>query len=1062
MTHLNEDFDFADFDKVASRTPSGNFLSSIMPSKKKKQVSSATPDASEVSRPISDAGDTLHADIVNSHSDTADSKVSELPAATVPDSSARLPNVVTAASGTPQGLTMRQRLQALKASMQDQGVNISEPDRGGIGCTFEQISGEEGPMFVVVRLLRGGSAFVSGAVAEGDIIVSCNGRAIDNMLDLRDLVHGTVGDSITCIFRSRLQDREYEVVLGLLPEPFDHISITTGSDHAQISPQKKHYAHPESSGDEHLDALMQKLIHAEGLVMESDALYAGVQQSLVSTIHGDSVPFQERIPVYYNTEDGRNWKHEYEMLSLVLARYQDLMDAHAASSQSGESTRIVEERRVFEKQISELRQSVEFLTEQFASTKSQLDAKEQQMVKLHAALRQANDSRSQTDATCRALQLSVASTQGLLEAARSENNELAREVELTKARLKDQQQRFCDQLKEQQQQSTLQLPMASHSEIRASEPARPQPDTRIDIASLEAKLRALTAGVECRDVTSSTGVAAPRAPSFPPRNDSISASFDKGTLLATMLLEQAREGRINVDAVHLQALKMSLDGASSSAPDVATVLAMRDEEVTVQLLNFQRRLDQTIADSQRKELQWHVAEAQFQQERSSLLNDLAAARDAHASVEARMFELVTEFTERDMKSAHDAEVRIQSVKRSCESRIEQLEVESSAAVKRAEEAAASAIAAVRDESAIQLQSVTEACRALELRCSTLHSHLLAEQNATKSLQADHDRTLASMRMENDRVSAALVAARSDISNFISDAAVLKIEIRNQEQAMQDMQTDFLKLKDAAEHAIQEKLAAEKTVQFLQEQLLQASASVAKLDDEMKIEKEAAKSLRDVSFKMAGLEVRVQQLAQELESSVSELAHSRASGAACCQELDKVSHELLTIKEDSAEQRSRYENEIQHLKGHLRETAAAKVAAEDQIMILNKEIIGLKQNIDSMNTQLTQQQKDAVAGAEETRDLHLKALQFIKEQHNHQSQQLAEQHAQQKQLWLHTEQELRDKLLERKQAALAALAAIDIQKKAAEADAAALRHENSLQLEQVLSMFRIHRSSVAMS
>ena len=78
-----------------------------------------------------------------------------------------------------------------------------------------------------------------------------------------------------------------------------------------------------------------------------------------------------------------------------------------------------------------------------------------------------------------------------------------------------------------------------------------------------------------------------------------------------MLLEQAREGRINVDAVHLQALKMSLDGAASSAPDVATVLAMRDEEVAIQLLHFQRRFDQLVADSQQKELQWHVAEAQY-------------------------------------------------------------------------------------------------------------------------------------------------------------------------------------------------------------------------------------------------------------------------------------------------------------------------------------------------------------------------------------------------------------------------------------------------------------------
>ena len=54
--------------------------------------------------------------------------------------------------------------------------------------------------------------------------------------------------------------------------------------------------------------------------------------------------------------------------------------------------------------------------------------------------------------------------------------------------------------------------------------------------------------------------------------------------------------------------------------------------------------------------------------------------------------------------------------------------------------------------------------------------------------------------------------------------------------------------------------------------------------------------------------------------------------------------------------------------------------------------------------------------------------------------LAEQHAQQKQLRLHTEQELRDKLLKQKQAAAAAIATVDMQKKGAEAEAVPLRQE----------------------
>ena len=106
----------------------------------------------------------------------------------------------------------------------------------------------------------------------------------------------------------------------------------------------------------------------------------------------------------------------------------------------------------------------------------------------------------------------------------------------------------------------------------------------------------------------------------------------------------------------------------------------------------------------------------IQEELSSSLKELAAAKEAHALAEARMLELVTEFTERDIKSAHETEARIQSIKRSCDERMEQLEIESSAAAKCAADTAAAAIAAVRDECAIQLQSVTEACRSLELRC----------------------------------------------------------------------------------------------------------------------------------------------------------------------------------------------------------------------------------------------------------------------------------------------------------------------------------------------------------
>ena len=74
-------------------------------------------------------------------------------------------------------------------------------------------------------------------------------------------------------------------------------------------------------------------------------MYAGVQQSLVSTLQGDGLSFHDTVPVLYvqqqlpasimcnslsmyNTEDGRNWKHEYEMLSLVLARRVNIASTH--------------------------------------------------------------------------------------------------------------------------------------------------------------------------------------------------------------------------------------------------------------------------------------------------------------------------------------------------------------------------------------------------------------------------------------------------------------------------------------------------------------------------------------------------------------------------------------------------------------------------------------------------------------------------------------------------------------------------------------------------------------
>jgi hypothetical protein len=287
-----------------------------MPSKKKKNGSSTPASPAAASAPAA-APEDCHAEATEAPHDlsaavsvSVDSPLQEPSMLPAPHSSAPLPSTGLS-SGTPQGMTMRQRLQALKESMRDQGVSISEPDRGGIGCTFEQIAGENGALFVVIRMLKGGSAMSSGIVAEGDALVRCNGQAIDNMLDLRDLVHGRIGDSVACVFKSRANGAEYEITLALQPQPFDHVSVTTGSDHAQLSPQKKQYTLSESSGGGHLDVVMQQLIRAEGLVIESDALYACVQQNLVSTIQGDTIHFQEHLPVYYNSEDGRNWKHEY-------------------------------------------------------------------------------------------------------------------------------------------------------------------------------------------------------------------------------------------------------------------------------------------------------------------------------------------------------------------------------------------------------------------------------------------------------------------------------------------------------------------------------------------------------------------------------------------------------------------------------------------------------------------------------------------------------------------------------------------------------------------------------
>ena len=399
----------------------------------------------------------------------------------------------------------------------------------------------------------------------------------------------------------------------------------------------------------------------------------------------------------------------------------------------------------------------------------------------------------------------------------------------------------------------------------------------------------------------------------------------------------------------------------------------------------------------------------------------------------------------------EVEVEIQAAKQSCEARILQIREDSAAALKSAEDAAAAAIAAAREECNIQLQAARDAYHTLEQRCATFSIHLSSEQSVAKAAQADHERAAASLRMERDNIAAALSAARSDNSNFVSALAMLKIELSEKDMVLRDSETDIVKMRDIVAQAIREKTAAENNAEFLQERLREATESIKFYESAEKKQMDARSALQDVSFKMAGLEVRAQQLVQELQAAVSELCEARSQAAACFEERDKIATQLALLKEKSLDQNSRYESDLQHLKSHLRETAAGRVAAEDEADRLKKEVSNLQLKIDGLTTRLEEQQKDAVAGAEETRELHLNALQFVKEQHNHQAQLIADQHAQQKQLWLHTEKELRDKILERKIATAAALASADIQKKALEAEAAVLRQEKSQLEDQVHSL-----------
>lgn len=806
------------------------------------------------------------------------------------------------------------------------------------------------------------------------------------------------------------------------------------------------------------------------------------------------------------------------MLSLVLSKYQDMMDAHAASSESGSSALVVEERRVFAKQISELKENAAFLTEQLTSTRVQLAAKEQQAIQLHTALQNANDARALSDSNCRALQLSQASFQSLLQSLQAENAELVQKNATLEASLKEQQriaalrenpkepvtqqhQTFKDQqhhrkeesqlkfqkqsaVQQQQQQHNDEFDLVKHQRGSLSQQDKAQrsgesnhaskgvgdrdstavADNRIDLPALEAKLKALSAGVY-RDESNCSSASAAHSSSFPHKlditfpakhdfsssfkHDSVS-SFDKGTLLATMLLEQAREGRINVDTVHLQALRISLDGASPSLSEQSTANAILENRRSFELLESQKRLHEAVADLHEQQLQWQVCEAKLQQDLRVALADLAATKDALAVAESRALELIADFTERDVKNARDAEAQMQAVKRACDIRIQQVQAECAESARSAADAAALAISAVREECGIQLQSAKDSCFALEQRCATFSTHLIAEQRAATSARADHERAEASLRMECDQIDAALAASRFEVSKLVADVARMQTEVREREQALRDSQTDIVKMRDTMARAVEEKAAADKHAHFLQQQLHEATALAQKLGDAERKEMEAACVLNDMSLKMTGLEVRVQQLARELNASLGELAEARAASVSSQHGLDDIAHELMTVKDESLEEKKRFEGEIKHLKDHLKETAAGKVAAEDENVRLKKEIIELQLKIVELTEQITEQQKNAVAGAEETREIHLKALNFVKEQHNHQTQLLAEHHAQQKQFWLHSEQELREAALERKQAANAALASLAIQKKAAEALVEEKRRENTQLADQVRS------------
>jgi chromosome segregation ATPase len=554
-----------------------------------------------------------------------------------------------------------------------------------------------------------------------------------------------------------------------------------------------------------------------------------------------------------------------------------------------------------------------------------------------------------------------------------------------------------------------------------------QTTSSIDVAAVGAKLRLLCAGAQGAD-----------ASSLSHKHDPHAASVDKGTLLATMLLEQAREGRINVDTVHLQALRISLE-TSSAGPDAATVRSMREEQLATQLVDAQRQVHEAVADLHRRELLWQIAEAQLKKDLFSSMTNCAAVKDALAASEARALELITDFAERDIRSARDAELQLLNVKHNCDMRIQLIQEESAAAGKASDEACSAAIAAVREECSIQLRSAKDSCRAHEQRSEALASEILS----LKSSLADHQRTIAALRVELDSVSAALKAARNDHSSFISDAAKMKMEVREKEAMLQEMTDALNKMKGIVDQTVKEKNDAEKKADFAH-QLAQDAASVA---------------LKEASFKMTGLEVRVQQLAHELQAALSDVTVSRASAVASRDELDAATVELQRLKDCSSEERSRFEAEIQHLKVHLQQTAAGRASAEDRCSVLNSEVSELQLKVENLCQQLKEQRSLSAASAEQAEQMHLQALAFIKDHHVQQMKALSEQLSQQKQLLLHTDQELRGQLQEKKQAYRASLAEANLQKKAADADITALRKEKSLLEEQVyilsLLQFSVH-------